>query len=149
MNILRKLFTAFFHRRAAPRSAHLRAGEWGEELAARMLKQKKYRILGRRVRVGIRDELDLVCRSPDDVLVFIEVKTRASEDFGRPFSAVDARKRKALARASWNYVKKIRPRPDYFRFDVVEVVGAPGQGTPEIRHIENAFSLLGKKRIGW
>jgi len=114
-----------------------------------MLKEKKYRILGQRVRVGLRDELDLVCRSPDGVLVFVEVKTRASEDFGRPFSAINARKRKALSRASWNYVKKMRPRPDYFRFDVVEVIGEPEQRKPEIRHIENAFSLLGKKRMGW
>jgi len=149
MKLLQKLFSFFRKTPSSSRPAHLRSGEWGEELAARMLKKKQYRILGQRVRVGLRDELDLVCHSPEGVLVFVEVKTRASEDFGRPFSAINARKRKALSRASWNYVKKMRPRPDYFRFDVVEVIGEPEQRKPEIRHIENAFSLLGKKRMGW
>lgn len=138
------------HRRKLPTlPAHLRSGEWGEGVAERHLKNSGYRILGRRVVVGKRDELDLVARSPADVLVFVEVKTRADESFGRPFSAVDRRKRKALSRAAWKYLNKLKPKPNYFRFDVVEVIGTPETKEPIVRHIENAFSLCGKKRISW
>jgi len=129
--------------------AHLRTGEWGEGEAEKFLKRSGYRILGRRVVVGVRDELDLVARSPNDVLVFIEVKTRSNEAFGRPGEAIDQRKQKALSRAAWKFIKRLKPHPEYFRFDVVEVVGSMDEGHPKIRHIENAFSLLGKKRIGW
>ena len=128
--------------------AHLRAGVWGEQLAERMLAGKGYRILGRRVRVGTRDELDLVARH-GEVLVFVEVKTRGAEDFGRPLSSVDRAKRHALSRAAIRYLKKLRQRPDYFRFDVVEVVGKPGVGEPVIRHIESAFTLDPQYRVPW
>lgn len=147
MRVFLSRIVGFFRRDARPR--HLVAGEWGEKLAAQFLSRKSYQLLGSRVRIGLRDELDLVARSPEGVLVFVEVKTRRSEEFGRPFSAVNARKRKALSRAAWSYLKRVRPKPAYFRFDVIEVIGEPGGAAPEIRHIENAFSLLGKKRIGW
>ena len=139
-------FTALW-RRTEALPEHLRTGQWGEEQAERFLKQLGWRILGRRVRLG-RDELDLVARA-GEVLVFVEVKTRGSEDFGRPASAVDAGKRHSLSRAAVHYLKKLRERPNYFRFDVIEVIGAEEQGTPRIRHIENAFPLNKRYRIWW
>ncbi len=124
-------------------------GVWGEELAARYLAGKGYRILGRRVRVGRRDELDVIARSPDHILVFIEVKTRASEAFGRPVSAVDRRKRNALSRGALRYMMRLKEKPNYFRMDVVEVIGTPGGDAPVVRHLENAFALSGQRRIPW
>jgi putative endonuclease len=90
--------------------------------------------------VGDRDELDLLARD-GDVLVFVEVKTRRGEDFGRPSDAVDRAKRRTMSRAAARYIGKLRRRDLYFRFDVVEVVGEPGDSSPDIRHIENAFPL--------
>jgi len=119
---------------------HLERGLWGERQAERMLRRCKYRILGRRVRVGTRDEIDLVARK-DDVLVFVEVKTRESEAFGRPADAVDRRKRHRMSRAAVRYMKRLRWPSINFRFDVVEVVGAPERGKADVRHIENAFTL--------
>ena len=134
-------FSLLQHKRAARTEAH-RAGAWGEALAAGFLRDRGYRILGRNVRFGSRCELDLVVRSPaPDVLVFVEVKTRRSEDFGRPMSAVDRGKRRALGRAALRYLHRVKAKPARIRFDVVEVVGSPGGARPEIRHIENAFSL--------
>lgn len=118
---------------------HLRTGLWGEKQAATFLEKKGYRILSRRLRIGLRDELDLVARS-DDVLVFVEVKTRRTEEFGRAVSAVDRAKRHALSRAAVRYLKKLSG-PVCFRFDVVEVIGQEGAEAPVIRHIENAFPL--------
>jgi len=120
-------------------------GLWGEEEAERALAAKGLRILGRRVRVGRRDEIDLIART-GRTLVFVEVKTRRSEAFGRPASFVNAAKRRHLSRAATRYVARLRERPDYVRFDIVEVVGEPGM-TPEIRHIENAFALEGGYRL--
>lgn len=114
-------------------------GHWGEEVAARCLERKKYKLLGRRVRIGRRDEIDIVARW-GEVLVFVEVKTRRGEEFGRPSEAVDRKKQHALSRAAVRYLERLpNPRVN-FRFDVIEVVGKPG-GEPEIRHIENAFLL--------
>lgn len=143
------LSSILFWRKRVAGPRHLRTGEWGERVAERHLKKSGFRIVGRRVVVGVRDELDLIAESPQGALVFVEVKTRADETFGRPFSAVDRRKRKALSRAAWRYLTRLRPRPEYFRFDVVEVIGSPERGNPDVRHIENAFSLCGKKRINW
>lgn len=127
--------------------AHLAAGRWGEEEAERYLRRKGYRPVGRRVRVG-RDELDLLMRA-DAVLVFVEVKTRADESFGRPISAVDQAKRRTLSRAAVRYLMELREKPEYIRFDVVEVVGRPEGPPPRIVHIENAFPLDSRYRLPW
>ena len=121
-------------------------GKWGERLAARHLRGKGYRILGRRVRMGRRDELDIVARDGDS-LVFVEVKARSSETYGRPVASVDREKRQALSRAAVAYLQKLKFPPLYFRFDVVEVVGECGAAQPSINHIENAFTLDGRYQL--
>ena len=69
------------------------SGSWGEQVAAWYVrKHLKFKVLGQNVRVGRRDELDLICRDKK-VLVFLEVKTRKSEAFGAPLEAVDRNKR--------------------------------------------------------
>lgn len=128
--------------------AHLRSGKWGEQQAVRHLKSKGWKILGERVRAGKHDELDIVA-DDGQALVFVEVKTRKDESFGRPFSAVNTEKKKRLSRAAVAYLKKKNTKPDYIRFDVVEVIGEPEADTPEIRHIENAFQLDSSYKLWW
>jgi len=121
--------------------AHLKTGVWGEQVAADFLKQNGYKLLGRRVRIGTRAELDLVARD-GDCLVFVEVKTRASETYGRPLSAVDRKKRHTLSRGAIRYLQRLKNPRVCFRFDVVEVIGRVDAGCPpEIRHVRNAFPL--------
>ena len=129
-------------------AAHLTVGKWGEKQAIRFIKSKRYRIVGERVRIGRHDEIDIIA-SHDGVLVFVEVKTRRDEMFGRPFSAVNKDKRKRLSRAAVGYLKMTKAKPDHIRFDVVEVVGEPAGDKPEIRHIENAFPLDPAYRLWW
>lgn len=138
-------------RKNPPRSETQHAGAWGEEVAAGFLQRRGYRILGRNVRFGSRSVLDIVARSPaPETLVFVEVKTRRTEDFGRPISAVDRGKRRALGRAAGQYLRRLRARPDRIRFDVVEVVGTPdGPMPPVVRHIEHAFSPGPGYRLPW
>ena len=120
---------------------------WGERVAQHHLEAKGWKTLGRRVRFGA-DEIDLVMRT-GDVLVFVEVKTRASEHFGRAVTAVNKGKRLALSRAAVAYLRRIGGTPVFFRFDVVEVIGRMEAAEPQIRHIEAAFQLDPKFRLPW
>ncbi|MBW7907709.1 MAG: YraN family protein [Kiritimatiellae bacterium] len=127
--------------------AHLATGQWGEAEAERLLRKKGLSLVGRRVRVD-RDEIDLIMRAKQ-TLVFVEVKTRKSEDFGRPIESVNRAKRHRLSRAAVRYLKGLRAKPAYIRFDVVEVIGQPGAGAPRLVHIENAFALSSGYRLPW
>jgi putative endonuclease len=118
---------------------HLATGVWGEREAEKFLAAKGYGILSRRFRVTVRDEVDLVARD-GEILVFVEVKTRKTESFGRPLTAVDRKKRHVMSRAAVRYLHRLG-KPVNFRFDVVEVIGSREAGNPLIRHIENAFLL--------
>ena len=121
---------------------HLEVGRWGEALAEQHLRSKGMRIRARRLRVGRRDEIDLLAQDGEQ-LVFVEVKTRHTEQFGRPITAVDRAKRMRMSRAAVRYIRRLRNPKIYFRFDVVEVVGSPEHAKEEaiIRHIPNAFQL--------
>ena len=131
-------------RNKPPRSAVV--GAWGEARAAAFLKTAGYAVIGQNVRPDRHDEIDLVVRR-GDTLVFVEVKTRRREDFGRPLSAVNPRKRHALNRAAAAYVRKAGYPRLFFRFDVVEVLGQPEVGEPLIRHVENAFPFEQRLRF--
>lgn len=72
------------------------------------------------------------------MLVFVEVKTRSSEKFGRPAEAVDRRKRRLIVRAAMHWLRLLDHPDVAFRFDIVEVIDGPEL---EIRHITNAFNL--------
>jgi len=146
MSRMNQWIEKWFRRAAEP--AHLKSGKWGERQATRLLKSKGWKIIGERVRVGKRDEIDIIA-DHGGVLIFVEVKTRKTEDFGRPISAVNQKKRRNLSRAAVAYLKKNRLQPDYLRFDVVEVIGAPDMDPPQIRHIENAFQLDSRYKLWW
>lgn len=81
--------------------------------------------------------MDLVCRQGQE-LVFVEVKTRSNENFGRPFDAVDKKKRRLITRGAMQWLRMLDMPDITFRFDVVEVLDPP---SGEIRIIENAFQL--------
>ena len=110
-------------------------GHWGEEVAADYLRRQGYTILHRNYRVGHRD-LDLVALR-DDVLVFVEVKTRRENALVDAELAVDGRKIQSVSIAANSYIKRFNISA-LIRFDVITVVGSPS-GTYRINHIEDAF----------
>lgn len=113
-------------------------GLWGEDVAALSLSNNGYTIVGRRVRPNKHDEIDIVARK-GNVLAFVEVKTRGSEAFGRPASAVDSAKRRALCRAAASFLRRAGYPDLCYRLDIIEVVGNQGGPNPVVRHIEDAF----------
>ena len=118
---------------------HLRLGTRGENLACRFLRRNGYKILYRNFRGRTGGEIDVVCRDRD-TLVFVEVKTRTREDFGRPLDAVDRDKRKRISRGGLAWLRLLDNPDILFRFDVVEVTIAEG-AEPRLELLPNAFSL--------
>ena len=117
---------------------HLRRGESGERAAKKFLQQSGLKFLTANFR-SARGEVDLVFRDAD-CLVFVEVKTRSSEEWSRPAAFVDARKRKLLSQTALDYLKLLKHPEVKFRFDIVEVLLTEGN-VREIRHLPNTFSL--------
>ncbi len=97
-------------------------------------------MLRRNFRARGGGEVDIVCRDkPENTLVFIEVKTRSSTEFGRPADAVKKDKRELITRGALAWLRLLDNPDILFRFDIVEIVVAGGR--PEITHIRDAFQL--------
>ena len=141
-NLLEKIRGIF---KGEPQPEHLRRGELGERAARQFLQQKGLRFLTANFR-STRGEIDLVFREGGN-LIFVEVKTRSSEDWTRPAAAVDVRKRRLLSQTALDYLKLLKNPPVKFRFDIVEVLLADG-AVREIRHLPDAFPLARPYRYG-
>jgi len=124
---------------------HLKHGQLGERAARKHLGRAGLKFLAANFR-SPRGEVDLVFRD-GDCLVFVEVKTRSSEDWTRPATAVNARKRLLLSRAALDYLKLLKHPPVRIRFDIVEVLLRDGK-VRELRHLPNTFSLSPPYRYG-
>ena len=114
-------------------------GNLGEKLACRFLRRNGYKVLYRNFRSNRRGEIDIVCRD-HDTLVFVEVKTRGGEYFGRPFEAVRPDQRRRISRGALTWLRMLDNPEISFRFDVVEVVVAENE-EPRLELIQNAFHL--------
>ena len=117
-------------------SPEMALGARGEDLAMRFLQRQKFVISARnyRPRNG-KGEVDLIAW--DGVtLVFVEVKTRSSDQTGSPERAVHPEKQRNLVRAAQSYTRSAGLAWDVVRFDVVSVVVSD---PPQIEHFQNAF----------
>jgi len=134
----------WFHnlfRATAPAPApHLVTGERGEREAARYLRRRGYKILTRRF-AGKHGEIDIVARD-GEVLAFVEVKTRSSEQFGAAADAVGVEKQAHLASCAREYLRLLGNPHIPVRFDIVEVYRDKGAPNPrEVRLIQGAFTM--------
>lgn len=114
---------------------HNDLGHMGEDMAAEYLQQNGYCILNRNWTNKGHKEIDIVA-TKDEVVVFVEVKTRRVGSATTPVSAVDARKQHRILLAADSYLKAYRI--DYpSRFDVVCIIY--NDESSRVEHIENAF----------
>ena len=114
----------------------MKLGQRGEDLAASYLQKQGYKIIQRNYKTMI-GEIDIIARDRDD-LVFIEVKTRESLEYGHPFESVNKNKRRKIANVAMLYLKRLKDIPPC-RFDVVSVYYE--QGRAEFNLIQDAFEM--------
>ncbi len=113
-------------------------GRSGEQIAAKYLRKKGFRILEQnyRTRAG---EIDIIAKI-GEVIVFTEVKTRKGKFLDSPLAAVTIQKQRQISKVALEYLKN----EDLFdmdgRFDVIAVEVRPLR-PPHIEHIEYAFDL--------
>ncbi len=142
MRLLNWLAAWFGHR---PEPVNIRHGRVGEEAARKHLEQTGLKFLTANYR-GTRGEIDLVFRD-GDCLVFVEVKAREANGWTRPAAAVNARKRRAVAKTAFAYLRQLDQPRVKIRFDVVEVL-LDDDRVVEIRHLPAAFHIPSPSSFG-
>ncbi len=153
MNWLRRKDTA----EAAPPAQHFQLGEHGEALAIESLVRAGYRIvaanftlpIGRNLRdVIVNAEIDVVAYD-GPTLCFIEVKTRASDEFALPQANVDLRKRRQIARAARVYRRMFELSDEPYRYDVVAVIAKPAGESPRIELLKGFWTDEQLRKRHW
>ena len=110
-------------------------GQYGEEVAARILRAEGLVVLDRNWRCHI-GELDLVCRDGNE-LVAVEVKTRSGDLYGSPLEAVTPRKAARLRRLLAQWLCEHEVSPSGLRVDVVGI-RVPSRGAAQVEHLRGA-----------
>lgn len=113
---------------------HNELGKKGEQLAIDFLVKKQYKILERNYRY-LKSEVDIIAQK-DRLLVAVEVKTRATDFYGKPQDFVDPKKIKRLLSAIDNYVIEKELEVEV-RFDIIAIIHYKQQTT--IEHLKDAF----------
>ena len=113
-------------------------GKLGEDIAAHHISQNGYIILERNYRTKI-GEIDIIAKH-DNYLVFIEVKTRKSINFGYPREAVDKAKQFKIINIANFYLEKGKQYYCHIRFDVIEIMLHKNNEMKSIVVLKNAFN---------
>ncbi len=113
---------------------HNTLGNDGENIAIRYLQEKGYEILDTNWRHG-HLEIDIIAKN-GKIVIFVEVKTRSSEKWGKPEEFVHYKKRKRLVKAAEAYLIE-KDLMCEMRFDIIAVILSSGYR--KIKHIEEAF----------
>lgn len=115
-------------------------GQKGEQWAAQYLQQQGYEIVERNLRTK-QGEIDLIALD-QQMLVFVEVRTRTSTAYGTPGESVNWRKQKKLRELALAYLQRQSRRFPSFRFDVIAITCPARVTNPEqvkIEHVKHAF----------
>ncbi len=114
------------------------AGDYGESLACQYLQKQGYKIVERNYRIR-GGEIDIVAKD-NGTLVFVEVKTRWSHEFGLPVESITPWKIKALLKTAKFYIQKNNWGDKEYRLDFVSVDFAESKENPKIEVIKNITS---------
>ena len=118
----------------------LHFGKEGEKTAVKFLKKQGYRIIEKNYR-NKSGEIDIVAEQ-DQVLVFVEVKSRADGEYGDPLEAVTPHKQRKIGQVAKGFMTQHRIVNRDCRFDVVGIKGDPNAPkTWQIELIPDAFRL--------
>ena len=112
-------------------------GQRGEDAATDYLKKNGYQLLCRNYtcRLG---EIDIIA-CEREVIVFVEVRSRSSDDYGLPQESITSRKKMKLRQLAWHYLKTVGKTSAGCRFDVIAILFDGDVRVKKLEHIENAF----------
>ena len=110
-------------------------GRRGEDMAHRYLQRKGFTVVARNYKPGADSEIDIIARQ-GDLVIFVEVKSRTSAEFGSPDRAIDQEKQKHIVRAARAYVNRAAIEWNQVRFDTISVIFTD---PPSIIHQQDAF----------
>ncbi|MBQ6898939.1 MAG: YraN family protein [Clostridia bacterium] len=116
---------------------HLKTGLRGEQLACRYLRKNGYDIIATNYATKL-GETDIIARSSDGTICFVEVKTRSPGQMTAPAEAVDYRKSENLKTNAAAFLRATKNTGASIRFDIIEVI-LHDLYTADINHIKNAF----------
>ena len=112
-------------------------GEESESIAVSYLKKQGYKIIEQNYRTKL-GEIDIIAKEKDTI-VFIEVKSRKSKNFGSPKWAVTPKKQRKISMVALWYLKTTMQSNVKARFDVVSIISSHDK--PSIEIVKNAFEL--------
>ena len=110
-------------------------GDNGERLATSYLEKKGYKILNRNWRSG-KLEIDIIAQL-EDLIIFLEVKTRARKDFDLPSELFSLGQQKRIVHASHDYLLSNDIDLEA-RFDLIIII-LNNPNSENLEHIEEAF----------
>jgi putative endonuclease len=138
ISLFRRVKNLLLNRDSGSYQTRKEVGALGEKLAANLLKGLGYEILQTNYRCR-QGEIDIIARQKE-CLVFVEVRTKRSVDFGTPEESVTSVKRDKLISLANAYLQNLENQPPLWRIDVVAVELTPEGGISRLEHIENAVS---------
>ena len=95
-------------------------GQLGEKLAKKFLVEREYEIICQNFR-GRQGEIDIIAKDKNNTIVFVEVKTRTSLEYGNPAEAVDENKITHIIKTAKYFLYSKNIRENNIRFDAIEV----------------------------
>ena len=122
--------------------SRLNIAKIGESLAAKHLKARGCKILAQNYRAK-RGEIDLIVRD-GEFIVFVEVKTRRSLQFGLPQEAVTIQKQRQISKVALAYLQAQNLLDTPCRFDVIAIHLSPQLELLKLEQIESAFAFQAK-----
>lgn len=117
-------------------------GGIGENAAVQYLESQGYNIIEKNFRCKL-GEIDIIA-ADNDVIAFIEVKTRSSEMFGQPGEAVNYYKQRKIVKTALVFINNKKLFDWMCRFDVVEIIADDFGNIININLVKNAFEYSGK-----
>ena len=120
------------------RSDNKKTGDRGEDIASQFLEDNGFRIVHRNFRYSTFGEIDIIAKK-DGVLVFVEVKTYKTEEFGEPLLLVNHRKQEKIRKLAQIYMLQKKIEDTDCRFDVIGIKSSKTGADNSVTHIENAF----------
>ncbi|MBM7867084.1 YraN family protein [Heliobacterium gestii] len=115
----------------------IRLGRWGEDWALQHLLKLGWSLICRNYRTP-RGEIDLILRE-SNWIVFVEVRTRSSERFGRGEETIDYRKRRRLMATAGHFLGAYEGPPANPRFDLISIL-RDDKGGYSLHHIRGMFT---------